>query len=532
MNWFSRQIVKVIPGLEREVHREASDIATEGIAKLRAQVNTWWPGSSRSGGAKYRHGLSRSGAGVFLNHYLLRQNARAAMFDTPQAKALVSRFADTVADTGLRIEATPMASILGISPEEAESWAKNVEERFDLWAGDKKQHRSQTMTFYQAQHLYQIATHRDNDMFTRLFYSKDRKLQNALQFEFIDPNQIMGDTFTSSLFPNSSMHDGIIRDVQGRETGYRIGFHDQKGNFEQTTIPARSAKTGRIMMLHGFNPDYAGQRRGYPTLSHAIQEFQKLTDFTLSQILKAIHQSQFSMYVKPSKDNPATNFLQDMNAKGVVPATETKGTTREDSTGIGVEFCEVPEAIFDKPGATIVGNLKEGEDLQTFGDKTPAENYAEFVDAFTAHLSASVGMPVEVLMMKFNANYSASRASLILFWRNVNVWRDEMAADLLNPIYEMWVSEEIAAGRIQAPGWSDPRLRAAWLANNWIGSPMPNIDPMRTANADKVYVELGAQTLDRVARNHNGSSGESNREKLRRQLADLPTPPWAQKGSQ
>ena len=101
-----------------------------------------------------------------------------------------------------------------------------------------------------------------------------------------------------------------------------------------------------------------------------------------------------------------------------------------------------------------------------------------------------------------------------------------MAADYLNPIYSMWLSEEIAAGRIVAPGFSDPILKAAWLNNRWIGSPMPNIDPMRTANADKLYAELGAQDLDRIARNHNGSDGQANRAKLARQYQELPIAPW------
>lgn len=536
MNWFSRQIVKVIPGLKQEVYREARSIATEGIAKIKAQVGIGWFGSHMSGGAKYRGGLARSGAGLFLNHALLRQNVRRAVHDTPQAKALVQRFADTTADIGLRLEATPMAGILGISPEDAESWAQKVEERFDLWAGSKKQHRSQTMNFYQSQHLYQEFLHRDNDMFTRLFYSKERSLQNPLQFEFIDPNQIMGDTFTSSLIPHSTIHDGIVRDAQGRETHYKIWFHDSKGRFDKTIIPARSAKTGRIMMLHGFSPEYAGQKRGFSRLAHAIQEFQNLTDFTLAQIIKAINQSQLTLYVKPSKTDPASNPLEDLSGGGLIPPTATTSavdeTITEEMTGHGLDFCPVPEATSREPGGTVVANLQKGEDLKTFGDKTPADNYETFVDAFTSHLSASVGMPIEVLKMKFSSNYSASRASLILFWRIAQIWREEMAADFLNPIYEMWLSEEIAAGRIQAPGWSDPRLRAAWLANRWIGSPMPNIDPMRTANADKVYVELGAQTLDRVARNHNGSSGQANRRKLNREFGELPTPPWAQRGSQ
>ena len=104
-----------------------------------------------------------------------------------------------------------------------------------------------------------------------------------------------------------------------------------------------------------------------------------------------------------------------------------------------------------------------------------------------------------------------------------------MNADLNNTVYEMFLSEVIAAGRISAPGWSDPRLRAAWLNARWIGVPMPNIDPQKTAVADTKYAELGAQTLDRIARNFNGSSGKANRAKLKREYGELPPSPFQKK---
>lgn len=56
---------------------------------------------------------------------------------------------------------------------------------------------------------------------------------------------------------------------------------------------------------------------------------------------------------------------------------------------------------------------------------------------------------------------------------------------------------------------------------------MPNIDPDKTASADMKYVEMGAQTLDRVARNTNGSSGKANRAKLAREIAELTAVPWS-----
>jgi len=131
-------------------------------------------------------------------------------------------------------------------------------------------------------------------------------------------------------------------------------------------------------------------------------------------------------------------------------------------------------------------------------------------------------MPVEVLQMQFRQNYSASRAALVLLWQVVELWRREMIADYLEPILEEWLAGEIAAGRISAPGWSDPRMRRAWLAGQWIGFPMPNIDPLKAAKAEREYASLGATTLDRIAHEYNGSSGKSNRAKLAREIEELP----------
>ena len=132
--------------------------------------------------------------------------------------------------------------------------------------------------------------------------------------------------------------------------------------------------------------------------------------------------------------------------------------------------------------------------------------------------------------MKMGSSYSAARSALLMFWRVAQIWRAEMATDLLDPTFEMWLNEEIATGRIMAPGWVNPVKRAAWLNCGWIGAPMPNIDPARTAKADKDYIEMGAQTLDRVSRNLNGSSGKMNRSKLNRELSELSPVPWS-KGS-
>jgi lambda family phage portal protein len=443
-----------------------------------------------------------------------------------QAKAIVERYSDSVVDTGLRLEATPEIETLGITPEKAEEWSRKVESAFHIWAKSKTCLRDRSMNFYQAQRLVSTFQQRDNDYFVRFFYSAEKDLLNPLQLGFVDPNQIKSDSFTPTygIYDNQ---DGIIVDGAGREKAYQVWYY-KNGKYISEVVPAVGRRSKRRMMIHGYQPEYAGQRRGYPRYSQALQYFENMTDFELSTIKKAINQSSITMYVKPSQDNPASNPLEDMTHVGPAgpSAADSDGDGVVDNGEAFVKYCPLPEATMTNPGSVGVFSLQEGEDLKAFTGDTPSDTYESFVNAFTSHLCASMSIPLEVLLMKFNQNYSASRAALILFWRVAQIWREELAADFLNAVYEEWLYGEIAAGRIAAPGWEDPRMRAAWLSNNWIGAPMPNIDPRQTAAADKAYLEMGAQTLKQVARNWNGSSAESNRMKLKREMAELTVPPW------
>lgn len=491
----------------------------------------------RSGGAKWDYGLSTSASNLTLDHYTLRQNARDACHDSSHARAVVFRMADSVAGNGLMLEPAPKTELLGISIEEGEAWAEDVASRFDSFASSKKQHRSEQMNLYQASRFYEINNHRDGEVFPRLYYSKDRELINPLQFEFICPNQIRGDAFTSIAGP-FGQDDGIIRDARGREIGYKIWVLGKNNKYRSVTIPAKGAKSKRIFMLHGFAPEFPGQTRGFSRLAHALQEFENITDFTSAQIKKAINQSNITMFTKPSADNPASNpfenILRSPGGAGPVveqfganpnPSTSAQGVT-DDSTQAVVNYSPIPEATFSTPGSAGVFNLEEGEDLIPFKNTAPSDGYNIFIDSFVSHLSASFSMPIEVLLMKFNSNYSASRGALLLFWKVAEIWRHEQISDFLDPVYEMWMAEEIARGTIMAPGWSNPVLRSAWLNSRWIGPAMPNIDPLKTMAADKGYIEIGATTQDRVARDYNGSSGKTNRAINTRTYKETSPAPW------
>lgn len=520
----------------KDTFRREIIITTQAGTGISSSLGGGYGGSGYGGnkygnGAKFSSGMSSGAPLTIHDHFSARQYARDAMYDGTVPRALVNRYADTIVDIGLKLKPTPMSKVLGITPEQAEEWAENVAESFHLWAKSKKSHRSRINTFYQNQRLYSTFQWRDNDMFTRFFYSREKDLYNPLQIDFVDPNQINGYGYTSTYTQIPGDYDGIIKDESGRETGYKTWYTNKNGEYVQTTIPAVGAKSKRTHMIHGFNPDYAGQTRGFSMIADIVQDSELFEDFKLSHIKKAIAQSSIAMAVENEEQDPS-NPLEDriagpMAEYGTIGKPPTDDTvTGELLTEPNINYTAIPEATINEPGSVGVFNMKRGDKLKNMSDTSPSAQFDSFSNAFVSYLAASKGMPVEVLLMKFSNNYSASRGTLILFWRIAVIWREEMNADFNNPIYESWLSEEIAAGRISAPGWSDPRMRAAWLNAEWAGAPMPNIDPLKTAAADKEYVGMGAQTLDDVARNFNGSSGKHNRMKLVREYAEWPPPPW------
>jgi len=507
------------------------------------QGQMWGWGWPRGSGAQWPGGLATPYAGISINHWQIRQQARDVSFDSAAARALIFRFADSSVGTGLKLEPQPKFDILGISPEDADAWAADVRERYSLWAKSKKQNRSRQMSWHQAQHLLALEVERDNDEFVRLYYSQDTGLLNPLQFEIVDANMIRGDAFTVTnvvgKFP-----DGITRNPDGSEKAFRIWtqnlIEDQYSyQFNQVDVPRIGEKSGRIFMLHAFSPEYAGQGRGFSGIGSLVQKLENLEDAILAEVKKSINQSQYVAWVKPSPNNPASNPWETMLHEAPGPASFALGIPGSVGNAIGgipvsanpIRFTPQKEAAFNVPGSTIIANLAEGEDITLPTSQYAGTQFDTFINTVLGLISATRGMPLDVLKISFNTSYSSSRAALLVFEEILKMKRQDFDADLETPMYEMWLACEIAAGRISCPGWNDPLLHEAWLAHKLNGAPMPNIDPSKTAAADMSYLQMGAQTPDDVARNFNGSSFQHNLARNKKYAPALPVWPFEKKYS-
>jgi len=221
--------------------------------------------------------------------------------------------------------------------------------------------------------------------------------------------------------------------------------------------------------------------------------------------------------------------LQQLDEDGVTLdeiASMSVATTT--TTGVNeVTHRQIPSNSTREAGTYNVFGGRQGDNLTPISTQGPAEGASDYISGKQARVTAGLySMPPSIAAMKFDKSHAASRGELGLYADVKEIKQDDIASDSLNIIKATWLAEEIAAGRIQAPGWSDPTLKAAWLLGTWIGKPLPDIDPLKTMQAKELALKLGFTDFDREAVLYNGSIGKSNRAKINRQLDEFAADPF------
>lgn len=127
-------------------------------------------------------------------------------------------------------------------------------------------------------------------------------------------------------------------------------------------------------------------------------------------------------------------------------------------------------------------------------------------------------IPVEVLFKRFDSQFSSARGALNEFWRTCGMQREWFAEDFCQPIYETWLAEAVARGRIRAPGFfDDPAIRKAYTDCKWNGPSKTALNPSQEVEAAIKRVAEGFSTAEEETAQLTG--GDYNRN-IRKRLVE------------
>jgi capsid protein len=484
-----------------------------------------WQGTQPAGGRTYA-GLTNYAPETIIDHYAARMQARRTLSESVEAISILEAGNEYTIGKGLIVDPEPDFETIGNTPEQAQEWGKKQKNRFHLWSKSKGSDRTGTNNFYQNQILADWIVRRDGECYVRLHYSKDPNLLNPLQISFVDSNQIRGDEFTFSSGP-FAQEDGIIKDDDGKPIAYKIWISDPQrpGRFKDIEVPAFDKDTGRPLMLRLFKPKTAGQTRGIPRITHAIQDFQQITGYNTAALTRMENGATFNFTSENEIQDPSDLGLSQLNRESAGLGEKTTPPVGDsEPSNVPAELtpsCSgIPEARLNETGVNVFG-ARQGDKLKATPDLSPGETAKEFTDSRFEKISASLGMAPEVALKKTSTSFTAAKGAFGMQDKKAAIERADLESDLTNIVYWAWTAEEIAAGRTTAPGWSDPIIREAWLQASWIAPPPIDLKPSDTANANKINAELGLIDLDKASQQLNGSSGAANRAKLAKQIPEL-----------
>ena len=451
------------------------------------------------------------------NNYTLRQRARMLYMAAPIATSAIKTNRTNVVGVGLRLKSRINREVLGLTPEQAEAWQKSTEREFSLWAENKRACDATGMnTFFGLQQLALISWLLSGDCIGVMKqYKPERLMPYSLRVHLIEADRIATPydhgaistiNYTTGKNPDTgnTIYDGVEVDSNGMVVAYHIRntypYESGAETTKWTRVLAYQEHTGLPNVVHVVECERPDQYRGVSYLAQVIEPLLQLRRYSESELMAAVVESFFTAFIKtkaPTDENP-------FNAVEEEPQEEQRG----------------PNEYSMGPGQINI--MEPGEDV-TFADpKRPAGGFDAFVTAISSQIGAALEIPAELLLKKFNASYSASRAALLEAWKAFKMRREWLADDFCRPIYEVWLSEAVARGRIYAPGFFDnPAIHAAYLGSEWLGPSQGQLDPTKEITAEILACSEGFSTHEQSTIKLNGGQWDSNVEQLLRENEKL-----------
>lgn len=423
-----------------------------------------------------------------LDHQALRMRSHQLYLDSDVCAALFNRSAMWGIGGGLKLQACPETELLeseGISIE-AEDFNEAIESRFSVFA-------STAMCDYQeTRNLGEMATEGwvngevGGDVLVIM-----RLVDGTPKVQLIDGSHLqtpllwgsgIGIDIVNPVTKNRVRH-GVEIDDKGKHVAYYIykGEHaDILTGYER--VEARMnvypySEMARLVYGLKYRIDNV---RGIPVITAVMETASKMGRFKDATLAGAESRAKIAYTIEHTKESTG----EPVQIQQMAAASGFGNNTDLPTDSMG-------EAMANKIAVTtenMTYNMPIGAKLAMHDSK---QEYG-FNDFYTVNFDlvcAVAGYPPEVIMSKYNSNYSASRAAIKDFEHTLDVKRKKFASQFYQLIYNFCLDVWVLSGKIDAPGYlqalasQNEMALASYRKSRWAGDAVPHIDPYKEVQA-------------------------------------------------
>lgn len=527
---------------ERALYVVAPDKAQKAYeARLERQKQSGQPKMAAGGTTGYgNHGASTTlnsllgwvvGGGsaeedIDLNGATLRKRARDLYAGGGLARSGPATLSTNVVGWGIQPKPKIDGEVLGLSDEACDEWERNAIREFKLWAENVMCDAQRQQGFYEMQQLAFLSMLVSGDVFVLFGMRANPKTPYQTTLRLLEADRIstpegeLGESESRETDSGGRIVDGVELDREGVVVKYHIASRhplqeDISQEVEWQAVEAIGKDTGMPNILHIMTQERPEQRRGVPFVAAQIELMKQLDRYVKSELAANVVASMLAVFITSDEDDGRLGIEDAVNEDERVTDDELK-----------LELA---------PGA--VYSLPPGKNVATVNPVRSNAGFESFVEALETLIGAGQEIPKEVLIKKYDSNYTAARSALLDFWKTVRVYRTRFNTQFNQPIYEMWLSEAVALGRLEAPGYfDDPAIRQAWSGCTWTGVSMGHVDPLKEVNAAEKRIQNNISTQEQEASAYDGGdwSAITRQRKRERQatMAEMDAPEQGQQANE
>lgn len=406
---------------------------------------------------------------------------------------------------GLRLNVRIDPEQLGMSEQQASSWSTRTESEFDYWASNRNADYGHELNFYELQVLALKSILIDGEVLVRIRHMRDR--YNQGRFPYMTKIQLIEASRIQT--PDNTRHliwdEGVALDTDGLVIGYNIKNRHPDSELtgqpplEDIYIPADGS------VLHIFPRERIGQHRGIPFLAPVIEQLKQLSRYTDAELMAAVVSGLFAIFFEHESRGDGAYGEEDYAVEqglGEVPGLGN--ISMQEMSGTMMELPEGVKATCISPGR-------------------PNQNFTNFVESLTHQIGGALGIPSELLFLRFTASYSASRGALLEAWKVFKNWRKWFADEFCQTVYEAWLDEAVRLGRIDAPMYyQDDYTSKLYSWCEWTGPSQGQLNPVQEVQASVMKIENNLSTYQRECGEMTGEDWDLVMSALGRERQKLP----------
>lgn len=458
-------------------------------------------------------------------HYqALRIRSWQLQFESKIAKMAMTRIVTWVVGNGLKLQSEPVMSMLKDSGINITTdFSKRVETRFNLFKKTK---------------LADIAGARSLDKIANVVYKNAkiggdilvvlRYIDKMVKVQLIDGAHVQSPEYGTEWFPKElSNGNRIINGIEQNSSGEHIRYWIKQANNEYTSVEAKVPGTNIQCAFLVYGSEHRlDNNRGVPLISAMIETLMKLNRYEEATVSSAEERAKLVMFIKHGDKSDGSNPFEGSLAK----SWDTEGNNEdipEDVNGTVLRSTVLPSL-----SRTAV-NMPKGAEL----DSLDSKNDLYFKDFFTVNIEifcAALGFPPEVILQKYNSNYSASRAALKDLEMTLGIERKGLSEEFYQPVFNYWLYMEILEMRLPAPGYiqalnaGNHMIIEAYRNARFIGPAVPHIDPVKEVTAQRMKLgslgqHLPLTTLEQATEELQTGESRENIDQFSREIKEAET---------